>query len=121
VNGRQVKAVRLLNCTINFKKPYKTEDEVIYSLKLDPRRNSARDIRVDRAFERLLALGVESERLAITSVDEPHSRCGRLARRALAGDRPTVAALVKAQNSLFFLSKFFGEEDADPNDYVECF
>lgn len=44
VNGKQVKAVRLLNCTIDFKHPSKSEDEVIYGLDLDPRRNSARDI-----------------------------------------------------------------------------
>lgn len=96
VNGRQVEAQRLLNCTIDFKDPDKEEDEIIYGLVPDPRKNSAHDMRVYRAFDRLLSFGVESERLASTSVDAPHSRCGRIARRALAGDRLEQAALAKA-------------------------
>lgn len=97
VNARQVKAQRLLNCTIDFKNPDKDEFEIIYGLEPDPRKNSARDMRVYRAFARLLSFGVESETLARTSVDAPRSRCGRIARRALAGDRRVQAALAKAE------------------------
>lgn len=97
VNGRQVKAQRLVNCTINFKNPNKDESEIIYGLEPDSQKNSAHDMRVYRAFDRLLSFGVESERLAQTSVDAPHSRCGRIARRAFAGDRRLQADLAQAQ------------------------
>jgi hypothetical protein len=96
VNGRQVKAQRLLNCTIDFNDPNKDQDEIIYGLIPDPRKNSAHDMRVYRAFEGLLAFGVESEWLATASVDAPRSRCGRIALRALRGDRGVQAALADA-------------------------
>ena len=97
VNGRQVKAQRLLNCTIDFKNPDQDQDEIIYGLEPDPRKNSAHDIRVYKAFDGLLSFGVESETLARMSVDAPHSRCGRIARRALTGDHRMQAALAKAE------------------------
>jgi len=97
VNGRQVKAQRLLNCTIDFKHPYRDEDEITYELRPDPRKIPAHDMRIYRAFDGLLAFGVESESLAIAAVDAPRSRCGRIARRALAGDRRVQTALAKAQ------------------------
>ena len=58
VNGQNVTAQRLLNCTIDLKNPSEDDDTITYGLIPDPRRNSAHDMRVDRAFEGLLAFGI---------------------------------------------------------------
>lgn len=86
VDGRQVKAQRLLNCKIDFKHPDKEDDTIYYGLDLDPRRNSAHDLRIDRTT-RKLSLDIDLDWLAILSVEAPRSKCARTVRRALTGDR----------------------------------
>lgn len=124
VNGRQVKAQRLLNCTIDFSHPDRSADEIIYGLAPDPRKNSVRDMRIYRAFDRLLSLGIESESLALASVDAPRSRCGRIAGSALAGDKRARAALRKAAHPRFGMTPEKAAEQVEKHsehpDYLGC-
>jgi hypothetical protein len=96
VHGHRLKAQRLLNCRVDFAHPAKAGDEMIYGLVPVPGKVSTKDLRAERAFSELLKIGIESERLAYKMADAPRSRCARIGRRALAGDRAARAGLANA-------------------------
>jgi hypothetical protein len=78
---------------VDFKHRDQDGDEIIYGLVAKPGKVSANDIRALNAFEGLLKVGIESERLAYALAAAPRSRCARIARRALAGGRRARSAL----------------------------
>lgn len=96
VRGVRLKAQRLLNCRVDFDHPHREADEISYALVPIPGKVSKNDLRAERAFSELLKIGIESERLAYTMVDAPRSRCARIGRRALAGNRAARAGLSHA-------------------------
>ena len=90
VGGRRVPTLALTNCSVDRHNPERAGGETMYPLVVDPRRNTAFDLKYDRTDNALLDLGLCSacaSNAAYAYVRRPRSTCGRTVGMALAGNK----------------------------------
>jgi hypothetical protein len=93
--GRRVEALRLTNCKIG-KPSYHDADETSYELILDRRSVSPAELKQMDVSNKLLAMGLCNacaDNATEYYLKQPASRCARLVRRVLQGDRKALNVL----------------------------
>lgn len=96
INGRKVEALRLTNCKIGKRDPFPDKEYTFYDVDVDRSKNSASDLRYDDLDNQLLTLGLCSacaSNAAMTYLKKPKSKCGRLVKAALEGNRKALEAI----------------------------
>jgi hypothetical protein len=101
VRGKAVKAIRLNNCTVDFKHPDSSDGDVIYYTQIDRSRTAPLAFRLDDIDNRLLELGLCNAcagTAAYEYVHRPKSPCANLTRQALEGNPVAIRRLLADEN-----------------------
>lgn len=95
-SGKRTEVLSLTNCKIGKKDSYNDDEFTYYEIEVNRSNNSTKALREDDLENRLLERGLCSGcagNAADTSLKHPKSKCAKLVKQALKGDKVAIARL----------------------------